>query len=207
MKLHYNLFSPNCRKVALLATYINANVEFITVNIPAGGTETPEFLTMNPNGLVPTLQDGDFALWESNAIMQYIAQKAGNTEVWPNDLKARSLVSQWQFWETNHFGRAVMMLGFENFMKKILVGEGPDESTVSEYMGYFRAHAKILNNHLSQSVYFVGSKPTLADFAVAGSMQFANRSDIPLNEFPNIVRWFEKIQSLDAWKKTELKLG
>ena len=207
MKLHLNLFSPNCRKIALLVTHVNAPVEFVTVNVPAGATETPDFMKINPNGLVPALEDGEFKLWESNAIMQYIAEKFGDKEIWPDDLKARSLISQWQFWETNHFGRAVMMIGFENFMKKALFGEQPDQNVVATYLDYFRIHGKVLNDQLAKSAFVLGAKPSLPDFSIAGAMQFASRAEVPLNEFPKIAQWFEKIQKLDAWKKTEPKLG
>lgn len=69
--------SPNCRKVTALVHFIGAKVSLEQVDVMAGAVEAPDFLKKNPNGKVPVLEDGTFCLWESNAIMQYIAEKAG----------------------------------------------------------------------------------------------------------------------------------
>src|ERR1017187_2569410 len=102
MKLYYSPMSPNCRKVTSLIHFIGAKVTLETVNIGEGDTEKAGFLKINPNGRVPALEDGKFCLWESNAIMQYIAEKSGAKEVWPDDLQARADITRWQMWEACH---------------------------------------------------------------------------------------------------------
>jgi glutathione S-transferase len=86
MKLYTNLFSPNARKVHAVANELGIELDTHTVDLRAGEQRTPEYLALNPNGKVPTLVDGDTVLWESNAIICYLAGK-GDTELWPKSAK------------------------------------------------------------------------------------------------------------------------
>src|SRR5262245_1494981 len=88
--------SPNTRKVQAVAAHIGVALEFEFVDIAKGKSRTPEFLAINPVGRTPVLVDGSFRLWESNAIMQYIASKKKN-DLWPEDTRRRADISRWQF--------------------------------------------------------------------------------------------------------------
>ena len=95
MKLYTNLFSPNARKVHAVAHALGIDLETHTVDLRAGEQRTPEYLALNPNGKVPTLVDGDTVLWESNAIMCYLAGK-GDTDLWPKSAKRYDIL-RWMF--------------------------------------------------------------------------------------------------------------
>jgi len=87
MKLYGFPPSPNTWQVRALAAHIGVPLEFEMVDLPKGGSRTPAFLAINPSGRTPALVDGDFKLWETLAIMQYVAGKKPNP-LWPNDAKS-----------------------------------------------------------------------------------------------------------------------
>src|ERR1700726_5280546 len=98
MKLYGFPLSSNTWKVRALAAYLKTPLEFEFVDLTKGASHTPAYLAINPTGRTPTLVDGDFKLWESNAIMQYIAGKSANA-LWPtDDAKKRADIARWQFW-------------------------------------------------------------------------------------------------------------
>jgi len=84
VKYYYHPASPNCRKVTAVIDYLGFQAEHIVVDLPKGEQMSPEFLAINPNGRVPTLVDGNRTLWESNAIIIYLAEKAAS-DMWPDD--------------------------------------------------------------------------------------------------------------------------
>ncbi len=95
MKLYHFPHSPNTRKVLAVINYLELDTELEMVNLVTGEQMKPEFIQLNPNHKIPTLEDGDFSLWESNAIMQYLAtQKPGN-KLWPSDSKVQADISRW----------------------------------------------------------------------------------------------------------------
>src|SRR5262249_27095991 len=81
MKLYDFAFSPNCRKVRALAYELGIQLEFVPVDLPKGAQHTPAFLAINPNGRVPVLVEGELVLWESTAIVRYLAAKTGSALV------------------------------------------------------------------------------------------------------------------------------
>lgn len=100
MKLYY-AETLNPRKACAVAKYLNAPVEFVRVDLRTGEQRKPPYLAVNPNGKVPALQDGKNLIWESNAIMGYLARSAGS-DLWPND--ARQIdVLRWLSWDAQHF--------------------------------------------------------------------------------------------------------
>src|SRR5271169_1030692 len=104
MKLYGFPASPNTWKVRALASYLKVPLEFEFVDLTKGGSHTPAYLAINPTGRTPTLVDGDFKLWESNAIMQYLAGKTANS-LWPNDTQKRADIARWQSWQIAHWGK------------------------------------------------------------------------------------------------------
>ena len=83
---------------------------------------TPEYLAINPMASVPTLRDGDFTLWESNAILQYAADKTGNNSVYPTDLKTRADINRWLLWESNNWFASCYVFVVENCVSEECFG-------------------------------------------------------------------------------------
>ena len=98
MKLYFHPKSPNATAVLAVSYELGIALDLQEVNLPGGEQRQPAFLKINPNGKLPALQDGDFVLWESGAIIQYLAaQKPGNS-LWPADNRVRADITRWQLW-------------------------------------------------------------------------------------------------------------
>ena len=196
MKLYY-AETLNPQKACVVAKYLNSPVEFVHVDLGKGENRTPEFLALNPNGKVPVLDTGGGSLWESNAIMCYLARVAGS-DLWPDD--ARQIeVMRWLSWDSWHFTRHAGTLYFEHIIKPAIGMGSADRAVVEEATGFFKRFAAVLNDHLSGRAYLVGDALTVADFAVAITLPYAKRARIPLAEFPEIERWHGRLSEVPAW--------
>ncbi|MBI3769154.1 MAG: glutathione S-transferase N-terminal domain-containing protein [Deltaproteobacteria bacterium] len=123
MKLHVFPPSPRATKVLALARHLELDVEVRVVDLLNGGQNAPEFAALNPNKRMPVLEDEGFVLWESNAILQYLASKKPRSGVWPADAKGQADVLRWQSWEGAHWFPACAILAFERLIKKV-TGQG-----------------------------------------------------------------------------------
>ncbi len=199
IRCYVHPMSPNCRKVTALVEHLGLDVERIVVELPKGEHRSPAFLALNPNGKVPTLVDGDTAVWESNAILIHLAERAGS-DLWPAD-ERRIHVLKWMFWEQGHFMWATGMLFFERVLKPML-GQTADDRKIAEGLGMFRRLAAVLDGHLGHHPHLVGDALSLADFAVGADLSFADAAGIPVGEFPNLDRWHRALGELQAWRSS-----
>lgn len=202
MKLYMNAMSPNVRRVRLTAAVLGLEIEEKNVDFTKGEHKGPELLALNSNGAVPTLVDGDFSLFESRAIMQYLASKKPESGLLPKDEKARAEVTKWQFWDASHFSANLGTLAFQRVMKPMFGMGEPDAAKVDEAIAAIKRFGAVLDKHLEGKTWVVGDKMTVADLTLASSLMYAKQADAPIAEFKNITAWFGRITELDAWKKT-----
>jgi glutathione S-transferase len=202
MKLYYHPASPFARKALIAASLLGVELETQVVNLFAGEGQSPEFLRLNPQGKVPTLVDGDFSLWESNAVVQYLAGQTPGSPLLPADAKGRADVLRWQFWESSSFAPACVVYVYENVLKPMLGRGEPDAEELSKGEEKFHRAAKLLDSHLATRPWLVGDTLTLADVSVAPVLMYAEAGKYPLEGYPHITAWFDKIQQLPAWIET-----
>jgi glutathione S-transferase len=194
--------SPNTWKVRALAAHLGVPLELEFIDLSKGAQYAPAYLALNPTGRTPTLVDGDFKLWESNAILQYIAGKSANS-LWPNDARTRADIARWQFWQLGHWGaEACQPLTFQRLVKKIMNLGPPDEAAVAKGTEAFNKEAKMLDAHLGKHQYLVGNALTIADFAVAAPLLYAQQAEMPLGPYGNLRAWFERVTALPCWRET-----
>jgi glutathione S-transferase len=194
--------SPNTWKVRAVAAYLGIPLELEFVDLTKGASHTPEYLALNPTGRTPLLVDGDFKLWESNAIMQYLASQKPNS-LWPDDARARADIARWQSWQLAHFSKeGCEPLLFQRIVKQILNLGPPDEAIVAKGLECFNKEAAVLDAHLATQPYLVGKDVTLADFSVAAPLLYAERAALPLASYPNAKAWFDRVSALPCWKET-----
>jgi len=206
MKLYGFPPSPNTWKVRAVAAHLGVPLEVELVDLTKGASHAPAYLALNPTGRTPTLVDGDLKLWESNAIMQYVAAKTANA-LWPNDARARADITRWQCWQLAHWGsEACQPLTFNRFVKKLLNLGPPDEAAIAKATEAFHKEAMVLDAHVAKQSYLVGKDLTLADFAVAAPLFYAKQSEMPLEPYPNARRWFERFSALPCWRETAPQL-
>jgi glutathione S-transferase len=202
MRLYYSPVSSNSRRALLAAVHLGADLDLTRVDLRNGAQRTPDFLAKNPNGKVPVLEDDGFFLWESNAIMQYLADRTPGQTVYPTDVRARADVNRWLFWSAHHFAPAVGALGWENFVKPLLGKGAPDLEAVKRGEAVFLELARVLDRHLADKKWIAQGALTLADFAVAAPLMSIERAKLPMRGLNRVGVWFARVQALDAWRLT-----
>ncbi len=200
MKLYY-AETLNPRKACAVAKHLNAPVEFVRVELLKGEHKQPAYLAKNPNGRVPALEvSGDLTIWEADAIMVYLARFAGS-DLMPDDDRQVE-VMRWLSWGTQHFTRHTGQHYFEYIIKPWAKGAfgAPNPDAAAEATKLLRPNAAILNEHLASRKYLLGDRLTIADFSVAVTLPYAKKAQIPLGDFPHIVRWHDRLMELPAWR-------
>lgn len=203
MKLYYDPRTVNCRKV--IAGYDLMGVEYETVKLDyfAGDHKKPEMVAINPNAALPFLTDGDFALWESNAMLQYGAGKVGGSPAYPEDLMTRVDINRWLLWEASvWFGGCYVYL-VENVVKPIL-GSEPDAAVLDAHAPAFARMAGILDGHLAGREWMCASEVTIADIAMAAPMHLHTHQKLPLGDYPGIRAWMSRVEALPCWQRTDV---
>src|SRR5262249_41587751 len=159
-------------------------------DLTKGQQRAPEYLALNPTGRTPVLVDGDFILWESNAILQYLGCRTANA-LWPDDVRTRADIMRWQSWQLAHWHQeACVPLIFERLIKS-MVGRGPpDVAVVARATEAFNREAKVLDAHLAKNAYLVGTAITLADFSVAAPLFYVKEAGLPVGGHPHLEEWF-----------------
>lgn len=198
MKLYWSdVLSP--RKACAVAKYLQSPIEYVYLDLGRGEHKTPEFLAINPNGKVPTLLDGTRTLWEADAIMCHLAARC-DSELWPQDARQIEVI-RWLSWAAHHFNRAAGALYFEYIIKPRFGIGSVDADAVAQASGQFRLHAAVLDAHLTTRSWLVDGALTVADFSVAVTLPFANEANIPLDEFPALRHWHDRLNELEAWRE------
>ena len=208
MKLYYDPVTVNCRKVLAGFDLIGMPYETAHVDYFTAGQKAPEYLAINPNASLPTLADGDFILWESNAILQYAADRKGNAALYPTDLKTRADINRWLLWESSSWFPSCYVYLVENVVKPLLKAE-PDKSVTDAQDANFHKLAAILDTRLAKQPWVAGQSVTIADISLAAPMHLHKYQKLPLQEHPNLRAWMSRVEALPCWQKTDVasKLG
>jgi len=202
LRLHAFPLSPRGFKVVLAANHLGLDYEFVLCDLSKGDHKQAAYTAINPNQKMPALEDGDFKLWESNAIIQYLAAKKPEAGLLPKDERDRADVARWQFWESTTFDPACAILMYENAVKRLFgIGE-PDPVEVEKGLTKFNAAARILNGHLKGRDYVAQNRLTIADFSLGAAFVGAQMAQFPMADYPEVARWSARLAELPAWNKT-----
>jgi glutathione S-transferase len=158
-------------------------------------TQTPEYLKFNPNAKVPTLIDGDLAIWESNTILRYLAAQAGSA-LYPSDPGARTHVERWMDWQLATLNPLYMAL----FQGSKL----PPEQRSADFSAQVKAMGEaltILDGQLARSPWIAGSSITLADLCLGPIVYRCLRFGVELPALENVKRWDAAVSGRDAFKR------
>lgn len=201
MSLKLYAFPPSPRgfKVLFAARQLGVPYEFRLVDLAKGDQRTPEYLALNPNGRMPVLDDDGFVLWESNAIVEYLAARAG---VLPKDAKERLSLTKWLYWESNHWDPTCAIFVFERLVKPFFGLGETSEAEIAKASTTFERLAGVLNGELEKHRYVTGDALTIADLSIASSLCVAERVNYPLENYRAIQRWHADLKALPAWTQT-----
>jgi glutathione S-transferase len=184
--------SVNVQKVVWCADELGLDYQRTDAGGKFGVNDTPGFLAMNPNGLVPVIEDGGFVLYESNAIVRYLAARAGAGPLWPTGLRERADVDRWMEWQSTAYTPA-MWAAFWQLIRT--PADKRDAAAVEASRAKSEKLSAILDARLAGRRYLTGDTFTVADI-VAGCA--AHRwLNLPLAREPrtNLERWYADLQS------------
>lgn len=204
MRLYHHPISSNARRVVMTAHHLGLPLELVLLDL-SSAEQRKHLLAINPNEKIPVLVDGEFILWESCAIMQYLADKTPGQTVYPAELQARADVNRWMFWSAQHFAPAISIFYWENFIKGLIGAGRPDPVELQRGLTDLETFAGVLDGHLARRRWVSGPGLTLADLAIAAPLMAAAAGHVPLQPYPNLRAWFERVQELDAWRQTTLE--
>jgi glutathione S-transferase len=202
MILYADPCTVNCRKVLAGAALLGVDLVLEYRSYFAGAHRQPDYLKINPNGMLPALKDGDFILWESDVILGYIAERSRSESAFPSDLRARTDIRRWMGWSSSHWFSACYPYLVENAVKPLL-GQGPDEAVLGASAETFHHFATVLNDHLAGRSWVVGAAPTIADVSVAAPMHVHTFQKLPLEDYPHIRAWMARVENLPCWQQTD----
>jgi glutathione S-transferase len=196
--------SPRAFKVTVIANYLGLDTTLQFIDLIKGDQKSPEYAAINPNMRMPALKDGDYVLWESNAIMQYLAAKKPDSGLLPVSERDRLDVTRWQFWDLAHWDPACTALLFEYIIKPIILKGGePDPAAVAKGNEAFHRVATVLDGHLKNRKFITGNSLTVADFSLGAPLNYTEMAHFPLDGYGEIKRWFATLSALPAWRKTQ----
>lgn len=189
--------SINVRKV--LWTFGELEVPFTHEDVGAHPEElrTAGYLALNPNGKVPVLVDGDFVLWESNAVCRYLAARENRDDLLPNDPKARALVEQWMDWQTTDLNVS-WRYAFLGLVRNHPAYRDPDAIAAS--VVEWNRHMRMLEERLARTgAYVTGDRFTIADVVLGLSTLRWKGTPIERAALPSIDAWFARITARPAF--------
>ncbi len=188
LKLWGRLSSINVRKVVLALQLLDLRFERIDAGAAFGITRTPGYLALNPNALVPTLEDGDYVLWESNAIVRYLCARQADAGLYPQDLQARFDAERWMDWQQTTLNPA----GRDAFLQLIRVPQDRrDAQALAASVAATLPLLAMLDAHLAQRPFMAGDRLTMADIPIACEMH--RWWGLPLDhaDFAHLRRWYD----------------
>ncbi|XP_054711353.1 uncharacterized protein LOC129220944 [Uloborus diversus] len=179
--------SGPCRAILMTANHLGIEVNKKNVDLFAQEQLKPEFVAMNPQHTVPTIDDNGFYLWESRAIQTYLANKyAPDNEIYPKDPQKRAVVDRMLYFDIGTLYKAEADYLYPQLFK----GEAADP----EKLENFKKALGFLEEFLSKTTYAAGNHLTLADFSLIASISFAELADFDFSEYPKITAWIQKLK-------------
>jgi glutathione S-transferase len=203
MRIWQNPLSPHARRVTMAIHELGLDAETKIVDFAKGEHKSPEFLQHNPNGKVPVLEDNGFWLWESNAILCYLADKKPEKNMYGTDARSRAETHRWLFWESAHFGHACATVAFEKLIKPMMYKQQPDATIVAWGENEFKRFGAVLNGQLEGKQWLFGNHLSIADLSIASALSYSQQTQLDLKHYHHVHSWLERMQSRDSWKKTQ----
>ncbi len=162
-------------------------------------TQTPEFLALNPNAMVPVIRDGDFVLWESNSICRYLAAREGRTDLLPADAQGRARVEQWMDWQATELNNAW------RFAFMGLVRHSPqhtDPAGIAASIAEFNRHMAMLETQLATTgAYVTGDSFTLADVVLGLSVHRWSSMPMERPVLPAVLAYYERLSERPGFRE------
>lgn len=191
LKLHDYALSGNCYKVRLLLSMLGCDYERVPVNILKGETMTPEFLQLNPRGQIPLLIDGGTMIWDSMAILVYLARRYGDEQWLPNDPLGEARVMQWLAVSENEL---LYGLARARAVKRLKRSFDLAQCQKEGHVGL-----AVMESRLNAGDWLAAEHVTIADIACYPYVLLSYEGGITLESYPAVREWLERVQGIQGW--------
>ena len=185
--------SAPVNKVRYLFNYMGIDYSFKRVNLREGQQRSESFLKLNPVGKVPAIKDGDFVLFESSAIMRYIARKE-SSELYPAEPQERAIVDQWLDFVALHIATAMGRV-FYNRILAPAVGDDVDERSIDTGLKFLKRHLPIVESQIVKHGNLASAELSLPDFALLAHLDLAEPSDYDLSPYTALCSWRDQLRA------------
>ncbi|HBR15915.1 MAG TPA: hypothetical protein DD723_10345 [Candidatus Omnitrophica bacterium] len=193
-----DLSSPS-NKVRFTANALRAEYEYIKVSLMKGENRAEWFLKLHPAGKIPVIVDDDFILFESNAIIKYLAGK-GKSTLYPEEIKKRALIDQWMDFIALHVNSAVSSVVYNRVFAP-WIKTAVDENAVKTGVGFLGKFLPVVENQLAKNVHVTGECFTLADIALLAALDPVEVAEIDIKIYSNMTKWRDKLKQKDFYTR------
>ena len=190
--------SVNVQKAVWVLEELRVPYAQVELGLNFGGVDTPEYLAMNPNGLVPTLKDGELVLWESHAIVRYLAASYGAGNLWPELPKARAAADQWTDWTAMRFQPAWGAVFSAVARTK---PEARSKKAIADAMKGVAPCFRILDAQLKKTPYLAGERLTYGDIAAGALLYRWYTMEIERPALASVDAWYARLSERPAYDK------
>ncbi|MDC0713615.1 glutathione S-transferase family protein [Stigmatella sp. ncwal1] len=200
MKLYASPLSSAAFKVFAVVHELGLPVTLVPVDMMKGEHKAPAFLAKNPNGKVPVLEDGDgFCIWESNAILCYLAAQKPDSRLMPTDARGIAQVQQWLQWQATTFGPSTSEVMMETVYVKMM-GRVKDDAKYAAGLEKIRRDLGVLEEALAQREFLCGPL-TIADFSIVSNLLLRTTMGVDLEAFPRVKTWVARLEEKESVRK------
>lgn len=185
-----SLSSPT-NKVRFVANYLQLSYQFHNVNLAAGEHLKAEFLTVNPAGKIPAIEDNGFCLAESNVIIRYLARQH-DSALLPKDFQQQAIVEQWMDFSAMHIASATSKVFMNTHVYKVLDHLSQDLRTLKESRLLLERYLPVVEKQLAAQPYIAGDTLSLADFSLLSALDVAEVIELDLSIYHKLFAWRKK---------------
>lgn len=191
MKLYDMELSGNCYKIRLLCGLLGIDYERVPIDLMQGQHKAEAFLQLNPRGQIPVLDDDDLLIWDSSAILVYLARQYGGEQWLPLAAPAMATVMQWLSLAQNE-----LLYGLARARAAKKFNRPWDQDQCRQHG---RQGLQVLEQRLANNAWLAGPQPTIADIACYPYVALAPEGGVELAEFPAVLAWIERIRALPGY--------
>ncbi len=197
--IHGRKTSSNVQPVLWLAEELGLDHEQRDIGGAFGGTDTDEFLAMNPMGRIPVIQDGDLSMFESQAILRYLAAGYGQGALWPSTPSARATIDQWMEWAKTSVAPNVVYRIFWQLVRTPAATRKHQD--LEEGIAETKKVMTIAERRLAGSEWLAGDDISLADFSFAANLYRYFTLDFSKAETPYLEAYYKRLTERTAYRK------
>jgi glutathione S-transferase len=189
--------SINVQKVLWTADELGLDYEHVAAGREHGKVDEDWYARLNPNRLVPAIEHDGFVLWESNAIVRYLAATFGMGDLCPQDEQSRARAGQWMDWATFTLVAAMTPV----FWGLVRTPENADPAAISAGIEKCQAAFRLLDGELAGRDYLLGPELTMADVPVGCAAYRWHAMDVPHEALPHLEAWYERLRARPAYRE------